>query len=129
MSCRAAPLVAALVFVTSLAAPAGAHHAPRLFDNEQGDHGGSYEHGGHIFFWMPDEKRFDFLSVCLWPSGGFADRRCRTFEVRRVPAASFRPWGIQIRTDRYVEVTRGAWNLRFKHGHNVLSAALGFHRP
>lgn len=114
--------------LTSLAGVAHAHHAPRLFDNKQGDHGGSYERGRHIFFWMPDEKRFDFLRVCLWRAGAGDDKDCKRFKVRRVYAASYRPWGIEIVTARHFDVSSGAWNLRFYRGDAPLSPRLGFHR-
>lgn len=120
-------LVGVVLAVSVFGGIAAAHHNPRLFDNEHGDHGGTYGHGRHIFFWMPDEKRFDFLKVCLWEPRQ-ASQTCKRFEVHRVPAASFRPWGIDIATDRHFEVHKGAWNLRFHHGHNVLSPVLGFHR-
>src|SRR3990170_2628162 len=97
-----------IVSLASLGGIAQAHHAPRLFDNEQGDHGGSYERGRHIFFWMPDEKRFDYLRVCLWRRDSDT-RECERFRVQRVPAASFSPWGIDITTGHHFDVSPGAW--------------------
>jgi hypothetical protein len=96
-----------------------------LFDNRFGDHGGSYEHGHHIFFWMPDEKRFDHLKVCLWKGSG--PRECERFKIRRVDAASFRPWGIEIRTARHFAMSRDPWYMRFVHAGRFISPRVGFH--
>jgi hypothetical protein len=123
---------AAIIATFSVPSPSMAHHAPRLFDNRHGDHGGSYDNDGHhsgrhIFFWMPDEKRFEHLRICLWERGD-DDRQCERFRVRRVPAASFNPWGVEIVTADHFEVTSGGWNLRFYRGDRALSPRLGFHR-
>jgi hypothetical protein len=117
-----------VVLLTAIASSAAAaHHNPRLFTNAKGDHGGTFDRGRRTFFWFPKEKRFNYLKVCVWkhPDG---EHNCRRFKVRRVPAASYRPWGIDVRTDRYFEIGRGAWDLRFRHLGRNLSPVLGFHR-
>lgn len=124
---RSPIMLIVLIALLSSVSAASAHHAPRLFDNRHGDHGGSYNNGKNIFFWMPDEKRFDTLKVCLWKRGS-DDRQCKRFEIRRVNAASYQPWGIEIETDRHFRVTSGGWNLRFFHAGKAMSPRLGFHR-
>lgn len=113
--------------VWALAAPALAHHHPRLFTNKQGDHGGTYDNGHHTFFWFSGDAHFSHVTVCLWkhPDGKHI---CKQFRVHRVPAASYEPWGIDFRTDRHFDVNKGAWDLRFRHGGSDLSPILGFHR-
>jgi hypothetical protein len=120
-------VVAAVLSSAALVAGASAHHRPRLFTNAKGDHGGTYDHGRHTFFWFPRKKRFDRLAVCVWrhPNGS---RTCKRFRIHRVPAASHRPWGVDFRTDRYFTIGPGKWDARFRHLGKNLSPVLGFHR-
>jgi hypothetical protein len=128
---RLTHLVAAAAIVLLLAVmvgPAIGHHNPRLFTNSRGDHGGTYPNQGrHTFFWLAKKKRFDYVRVCIWRYQG-GNRACKRFKVRRVPAASYRPWGVDFRTGRHFDLSRGRWSLRFWHGKNTLSPVLGFHR-
>jgi hypothetical protein len=119
----------ALVCVGAMAitGPAAAHHHSRLFTNAKGDHGGSFNRGHKVFFWLAKRKRFDHLRVCIRRHGS-AREACVRFEVRRVPAASYKPWGVQFTTDKHFTIGKGKWDLRFWHGRSALSPILGFHR-
>ncbi len=123
-------LIMMLAF-TSATAIAG--HNPRLFTNKKGDHGGTFRsphRARRASFWFSNRKRAKYLKVCIWKqlkrTGTFA---CKRFRVRRVPAASYSPWGIDFKIGRHYKLTKGAWNLRFRRtsGKN-LSPVLGFHR-
>jgi hypothetical protein len=116
-----------LVVVVSSALPSAAHHNPRLFTNKKGDHGGTYDHGRHTFFWLAGKKRFNYLRVCIRTLK--TDKIvCKRFKVRRVPAASYRPWGVDFRTGHHYRISSGAYNVTFWHHQNRLSPVLGFHR-
>jgi hypothetical protein len=120
----------ALALSWALLAPvqsALAHHNPRLFTNKKGDHGGTYNHGRHTFFWLAGKKRFRHLTVCMRKRGG-DNRVCKRFKVRRVPAASYEPWGVDFKTKNHFRVTRGAWNVTFWRRNRRLSPVCGFHR-
>jgi hypothetical protein len=109
------------------AIPANAHHNPRLFTNKKGDHGGTYSRGRHTFFWLPGEKRFKYLTVCMRKRGA-NNRLCKRFKIHRVPAASYEPWGVDFKTRRHFQITTGAWNVTFWRRDRRLSPILGFHR-
>src|SRR5687767_8943860 len=90
-------VVLVLVLVVNVVS---AHHNPRLFTNAKGDHGGTYRRGRNTFFWLPKKKRFNYLKIFIWrhPNGRHV---CKRFKIRRVPAASYRPWGVDFKTDRH----------------------------
>ncbi|MFN2489046.1 MAG: hypothetical protein ABR529_04785 [Actinomycetota bacterium] len=119
----------ALGLVLSVCAmlPALAHHNPRLFTNEKGDHGGTYDHGRNTFFWFSAMKRFNYLKVCI-RKRATGRLVCKRFKIHRVPAASYRPWGVDFKTDRHFDISAGGYNVTFWHHKERLSPVLGFHR-
>ena len=113
------------------AGPADANHNPRLFTRNNGDHGGIYRDnsGQGAFYWLNGGKRFNSIKVCVWKVGR-GNLSCKNFKVRRVPAASYSPWGIDFNIKRkFPRVKTGeTWNLRFRQSGRPLSPVLGFHR-